>query len=185
LLAVRVLADFYETVTVIERDKLSDTVDQRRGVELVADGAAVCDDGDLSRVSIRVDGHELNRSGKFGDPSAVALHLLSRPLLESHVRQRVAANGNVEVLDGHDFVEPIAPTPHRVTRADIVNRDTGAQQQLDADLVVDAMGRGARSPAFLDGLGYGRPVAERSPTTAKMTFAPRVARRSPKSSSDQ
>jgi len=192
LLAARVLADFYETVTVVERDKLSDAVDQRRGVpqgrhfhvlwsrgahelarlfpgiheELVADGAAVCDDGDLSRVSIRVAGHELNRSGKFSEPSAVALHLLSRPLLESHVRQRVAAIGNVEILDGHDFVEPIAPTPHRVTGADIVNRDTGAQQQLDADLLVDAMGRGARSPAFLDGLGYGRPVAERSPTTA-------------------
>lgn len=32
LLAARVLADFYETVTVIERDKLSDTVDQLRGV---------------------------------------------------------------------------------------------------------------------------------------------------------
>ena len=192
LLAARVLADFYQTVTVIERDKLSDAVDQRRGVpqgrhlhvlwsrgahelarlfpgiheELVADGAAVCDDGDLSRVSIRVAGHELNRSGKFSEPSAVALHLLSRPLLESHVRQRVAAIGNVEILDGHDFVEPIAPTPHRVTGADIVNRDTGAQQQLDADPLVDAMGRGARSPAFLDGLGYGRPVAERSPTTA-------------------
>jgi hypothetical protein len=108
LLAARVPADFYQTVTVIERDKLSDTVDQRRRVpqgrhfhvlwsrgaqeltrlfpgiheELVADGAAVCDDGDLSRVSIRVAGHELNRSGKFSDPSAVALHLLSRPLFQ-------------------------------------------------------------------------------------------------------
>ena len=94
LLAARVLADFHQTVTVVERDKLSDTVDQRRGVpqgrhchvlwrrgaqelarlfpgineELVADGAAVCDDGDLSQVSIRVAGHELHRSGKFSDP---------------------------------------------------------------------------------------------------------------------
>jgi hypothetical protein len=75
LFAARVLADFYQTVTVIERDKLSDTVDQRRGVpqgrhfhvlwsrgaqeltrlfpgtheELFAHGAAVRDDGDLSR----------------------------------------------------------------------------------------------------------------------------------------
>jgi hypothetical protein len=32
LLAARVLADFYQTVTVVERDTLSDTVDQRRGV---------------------------------------------------------------------------------------------------------------------------------------------------------
>lgn len=103
--------------------------------KLVAAGAAVCDDGDLSRVSIRVAGHELSREGTFSDPSAVTLHLLSRPLLESQVRRRVSAIDNVEILDGHDFVEPIAPTPHRVTGARIVNRDTGAEQQLDADLV--------------------------------------------------
>jgi hypothetical protein len=32
LLAARVLADFYETVTVVERDKLTDAADHRRGV---------------------------------------------------------------------------------------------------------------------------------------------------------
>jgi 2-polyprenyl-6-methoxyphenol hydroxylase-like FAD-dependent oxidoreductase len=192
LLAARVLADFYDTVTVVERDKLPDAADHRRGVpqgrhfhalwsrgaqqlealfpgihcELVAAGAAVCDDGDLSRVSIRVSGHELNRSGKFKDPAAVVIHLLSRPLLESQVRRRVSALDNVEILDGYDFFEPITPDPHRVTGAEIVDRDTGAHQRLDADLVVDAMGRSARTPALLDTLGYGRPVAERSTASA-------------------
>jgi len=195
LLAARVLSDFYGTVTVVERDKLPDTADQRRGVpqgrhfhvlwsrgahelaglfpgiddDLVAAGAAVCDDGDLSRVSIRVAGHELSRAGKFSDPSAVKLHLLSRPLLESHVRRRVIAIDNVEILDGHDVVEPLAPTPQRVTGAKVVDRETGTGRTLDADLVVDAMGRSARTPAFLDGLGYGRPVAERSTTSATYT----------------
>ena len=85
--------------------------------ELVAAGAAVCGDGDLSRMSIRVSGHELHRSGKFSDPAAVVMHLLSRPFLESQVRRRVSAVDNVEILDGHDFVEPIAPNEHRVTGA--------------------------------------------------------------------
>ena len=195
LLAARVLSDFYDTVTVIERDELPDTADQRRGVpqgrhfhvlwsrgaqelarlfpgiheDLIAAGAEVCDDGDLSRVSIRLAGHELSRTGKFSDPAAVRLHLLSRPLLESHVRQRVSAIRNVEILDGHDFVDPIAPDSRRVTGAKIVHRETGVQRELDADLVVDAMGRSARTPAFLDGLGYGRPVAERSTTNANYT----------------
>jgi len=40
------------------------------------------------------------------------------------------------------------------------------KRELDADLVVDAMGRSARAPAFLDSLGYGRPVAERSVASA-------------------
>ena len=195
LLAARVLSEFYGTVTVVERDKLPDAADQRRGVpqgrhfhvlwsrgadelarlfpgihdDLIAAGAEVCDDGDLSRVSIRVAGHELSRAGKFSDPSAVKLHLLSRPLLESHVRRRVSAIDNVEILDGHDFVDPIAPSPHRVTGANIVDRDSGAKRELNADLLVDAMGRSARTPAFLDGLGYGRPVAERSTTNANYT----------------
>jgi 2-polyprenyl-6-methoxyphenol hydroxylase-like FAD-dependent oxidoreductase len=195
LLAARVLSEFYGTVTVVERDKLPDAADQRRGVpqgrhfhvlwsrgadelarlfpgihdDLIAGGAEVCDDGDLSRVSIRLAGHELSRAGKFSDPSAVKLHLLSRPLLESHVRQRVSAIGNVEILDGHDFVDPIAPDPHRVTGANIVDRDSGAKRELNADLLVDAMGRSARTPAFLDDLGYGRPVADRSTTNANYT----------------
>jgi hypothetical protein len=195
LLAARVLADFYETVTVIERDTLPDAADHRRGVpqgrhfhalwsrgaqelarlfpgipdELIAAGATVCDDGDLSRVSIRVSGHEFNRSGKFSDPASVVLHLLSRPLLESQVRRRVSAIDNVEIFGGHDFVEPITANPHRVTGAHVVNRDTGVEQKLDAELVVDAMGRSARTPAFLDGLGYGRPVAERSAASANYT----------------
>jgi 2-polyprenyl-6-methoxyphenol hydroxylase-like FAD-dependent oxidoreductase len=195
LLAARVLSEFYGTVTVVERDKLPEAADQRRGVpqgrhfhvlwsrgadelarlfpgihdDLIAAGAEVCDDGDLSRVSIRLAGHELSREGKFSDPSAVKLHLLSRPLLESHVRQRVSAIDNVEILDGHDFVDPIAPNPHRVTGANIVDRDSGAKRELNADLLVDAMGRSARTPAFLDGLGYGRPVAERSMTNANYT----------------
>jgi len=200
LLAARVLADFYETVTVVERDKLADAADHRRGVpqgrhfhalwsrgaqeleqlfpgihgELVAAGAAVCNDGDLSRVSIRVSGHELNRSGKFSDPASVVIHLLSRPLLEAQVRRRVSAIDNVEILDGHDFVEPITPNPHRVTGAHVVDRDSGAKRMLDADLVVDAMGRSARTPAFLDSLGYGRPTTERS--TASANYASVVMR---------
>jgi 2-polyprenyl-6-methoxyphenol hydroxylase-like FAD-dependent oxidoreductase len=195
LLAARVLSDFYGSVTVVERDTLPDAADQRRGVpqgrhfhvlwsrgadelarlfpgihdDLIAAGAEVCDDGDLSRVSIRLAGHELSREGKFSDPSAVRLHLLSRPLLEAHIRQRVSAIDNVDILDGHDFVDPIAPNPHRVTGANIVERDSGVKRTLDADLLVDAMGRSARTPAFLDGLGYGRPVAERSTTNANYT----------------
>src|SRR6185312_8189045 len=31
---------------------------------------------------------------------------------------------------------------------------------LGADLVIDAMGRSARTPAFLESLGYGRPVEQ-------------------------
>ncbi|MDT5076462.1 MAG: hypothetical protein QOJ80_1099 [Mycobacterium sp.] len=35
----------------------------------------------------------------------------------------------------------------------------GAEQDLAGSLIVDAMGCGARTPAFLERLGYGRPIA--------------------------
>ena len=88
-------------------------------------------------------------------------YLASRPFLESHVRRRVSAIGNLTILDGHDVVELVAAEPDRVTGVRVANRDTGEEQVLDAELVVDAMGRGARTPAFLDTLGYGRPVQDR------------------------
>jgi 2-polyprenyl-6-methoxyphenol hydroxylase-like FAD-dependent oxidoreductase len=186
LLAARVLAESYRTVTIVERDRLPNGAADRQGVpqgrhfhalsiggsqvlgrlfpgllgELEAAGATVCADGNLSRVCFRAGGHELNRSGQFADPAV--MFLVSRPLLECAVRQRVRGIANVTFLDGHDVVGPVAPRPQQITGARVVERDTGAETVLDADLVIDAMGRSARTPALLESLGYGRPVEQRA-----------------------
>jgi 2-polyprenyl-6-methoxyphenol hydroxylase-like FAD-dependent oxidoreductase len=183
LLAARVLADFYETVTVVERDVLPETSANRRGVpqgrhvhlllgrgsqvldelfpgfldELVAAGAPSFD-GDMSKLYLSNGGHLFPRSGRAKD---VPFFLPSRPLLESHVRQRMRAIANVTVLDGRDVVELTSTPPRdRVTGALVRARPNGSERVLGADLVVDAMGRGARTPAFLEGLGYGRPAED-------------------------
>ena len=185
LLAARVLSDFYETVTVVERDVLPETAANRRGVpqgrhvhlllgrgsqvldelfpgildELVAAGSPVLGgDDDLSKLYLSNGGHLFPRSGRFND---IQLFLPSRPLLESHVRRRLRAVANVAVLEGHDVVELTSTTPRdRVTGALVRARPDGSEHVLGADLVVDAMGRGARTPAFLEGLGYGRPLED-------------------------
>ncbi len=188
LLAARVLADFFDTVTVVERDELPDHPAVRRGVpqgrhvhvllargaqifdelfpglldELVADGAPVWDDGELSKLRLSFGGHDILRSGKVAkEPKALAIHLPSRPFLECHVRRRLQAMSNVTILSGHEVVE-LASTPdrRRVTGVRVVSRDDGAERDLTADVVMDAMGRGAHTPAFLDSLGYGRPVED-------------------------
>jgi 2-polyprenyl-6-methoxyphenol hydroxylase-like FAD-dependent oxidoreductase len=188
LLAARVLADFFETVTVVERDVLPDDPAVRRGVpqgrhvhvllargaqildelfpgflnELVADGAPVWDDGELSKLHLSFGGHEILRSGRIAkQPKAVAVHMPSRPFLECHVRRRLEAMSNVTILSGHDVAE-LTSTPDRsgVTGVRVVNRDSGAERELRADVVMDAMGRGAHTPAFLESLGYGRPVED-------------------------
>jgi hypothetical protein len=188
LLAARVLSEFYDEITVVERDRLPDSSIQRRGIpqgrhvhsflsrgcqlldqffpgildELVDSGAHAVDDGDLSRVYTRLGAYGMNRSEKFADPAAMVFYLASRPFVEFHVRRRVADLHNVKIVDHHDVTEPTVITRDRINGVLLVRRDTGERTTLEADLVVDAMGRAARTPAFLESLGYGRPAEERS-----------------------
>jgi hypothetical protein len=117
-----------------------------------AAGAPVWDDGDLSKLYVSFSGHELPRSGTIaGDHKAMAMYMPSRPLLECHVRRRVQAMQNVTIHGGYDAAElTVAADRSRVTGVRVVNRAGGAQQELPAGLVVDAMGRGAHTPALLE-----------------------------------
>ena len=187
MLAARVLADFYQTVTVVERDVLPDDPTNRRGVpqgrhahallrrggqiidelfpgilnELVAAGAPVLDDGDLSKIWMSIGGHQLTRVGTVRDQPAMTVYAPSRPFLDCHVRRRLRAVPNVTILSGLDAAAMTSSADrNRVTGVRVVNRDSGAEQELTADLVIDAMGRGAHTPNLLESLGYGRPVEE-------------------------
>jgi 2-polyprenyl-6-methoxyphenol hydroxylase-like FAD-dependent oxidoreductase len=185
LLAARVLADFYGSVTVVERDVLPDDPANRRGVpqgrhvhallgrgsqilaelfpgfldELIAAGAPVLDYTDLSQGFFSVAGHQVVRSGGFRD--IPPLFLPSRPLLEGLVRRRLRETANVTLLEGYDIVDLTSTAARdRVTGARIRSRDGDGERVLRADLVADATGRGARTPAFLDTFGYGRPTED-------------------------
>jgi 2-polyprenyl-6-methoxyphenol hydroxylase-like FAD-dependent oxidoreductase len=190
LLAARVVADFYTRVTLVDRDALPVASVNRRGVpqgrhphallarggqtlnelfpeildELAADGAPVWADGDLSLMHASIGGHLMVHTGKaaFDDPKAMAMYQPSRPHLEHRVRQRLRALENVTILDGHEVTE-LASTAdrRRVTGVHVIGRDGGDEAQLDAELVIDAMGRAARTPAVLQTMGYGRPPEDR------------------------
>lgn len=188
LLAARTLSDFFDRVTVVERDPLPETLPKngaaRRGVpqgrhlhgllargaqvidemfpgildELIIDGAHYADGLDLSRWYHNLGGHQLVRGGSA--PSFNA-YLVTRPFLEDHVRARVRNLPGVTLLDEHDVVALTATRDHRrITGARLVNRRTREESTLVADLVVDATGRGARTPFWLDSLGYGRPLED-------------------------
>lgn len=131
--------------------------------ELVAGGAPVLDDGEFSRLYLSFNGHLFPRSGELAvaDKATMALYQPSRPFLECHVRRRLQALGNVTIQGGQEVAELTSTADHkRVTGVRVTDRDGGAGQQLAADLVVDAMGRAAHTPAFLDSLGYGRPAED-------------------------
>lgn len=182
LLAASVLADAYSEVVVVERDALPDTATYRRGVPqshhihgLLARGQQALEElfagltaelvdlgapaGDmLEHVRLYLGGHRL-RPGSSG---LLALQA-SRPLLEARLRARVRALPCVELMEQCD-VAGLTATPEggRVTGVRVVRRlDGSAEQILPADLVVDATGRGSRTPAWLEMLGHERPPVER------------------------
>src|SRR5262249_11115341 len=82
-----------------------------------------------------------------------------RPVLEHHVPARVDALPNVTFHERCDILGLLTTATHdRVTGVQIQPRTPGAPpQDLIADLVVDATGRGSRLPAWLDEFGYPRP----------------------------
>jgi 2-polyprenyl-6-methoxyphenol hydroxylase-like FAD-dependent oxidoreductase len=181
LLAARVLTDSYGQVTVIDRDELPETPMHRRGVphgrhlhalaargqqaleelfpgltaELVAHGAPA---GNLlTDARLYLSGHRLWQAD-----TGLVLLCASRPFLEAHMRARVRALPNVTFLDRCDIVR-LATTldGRRVTGARVLRRaDGSAEELLGADLVVDASGRGSRTPLWLQELGYARPETE-------------------------
>src|SRR5580693_3128331 len=181
LLAARVLADFYDRVTVVAGARMSADPVDRRGVPqsrlihaIQARGIQILDElfpgfvdeltamgvesweGDLSTLHLAFGGHQTVCSGRA--PHLPVILCPSRPVLEWNVRRRVQAITNVVFLEGSDVVGLTAtPDRDRVTGAWVTDRATDRKRTLRADLVVDATGRGSRTPVFLEELGYRRP----------------------------
>ncbi len=180
LLAARVLADTCQRVVVVDRDQLDQVTTARRGVpqgahvhgllakgqqvieqlfpgfteKIVADGAPL---SDLAG-SVRWYFHGRRLAAA---PSELTCVAASRPVLESHVRARVAARANVEFLEQHDILGlTTTPGRERVTGVRL-RRPDGSEHRLTAELVVDATGRGSRTPAWLAEMGYRRPTEDR------------------------
>jgi 2-polyprenyl-6-methoxyphenol hydroxylase-like FAD-dependent oxidoreductase len=112
-------------------------------------------------------------------PSGLNSLSVSRPLLEGQIRRRLAALPNVSIVDGCDVAGLVAtPDRRRVTGVRTLRRGAGGPEHvLEADLVVDATGRGSRSPAWLAALGYAPPQQEA--VRPRAAYASAVYRRRP------
>jgi 2-polyprenyl-6-methoxyphenol hydroxylase-like FAD-dependent oxidoreductase len=198
LLAARALADHYGEVTVVERDVLPDTYEPRKGVpqgrhthgllargrevleqlfpgfteEMVAQGATT---GDIvDKVLWFNHGFYLCNA-----PSKMLGLAISRPMLEGSVRRRVLQLPNVRLRERCDVLEPAFDRSQgRVSGVRVQSRGgSDGTQMMNADLVVDASGRGSSSPAWLDALGYPKPREEQ--IKINLGYATRQYRRLP------
>jgi 2-polyprenyl-6-methoxyphenol hydroxylase-like FAD-dependent oxidoreductase len=199
LLAARVLADAYENVTVVDRDVLPPSGADRTGVPqgrhahlLQGRGAEVLGDmfpglradlagkaptvSGLPEMWFSIAGHLLCQDGPS---SGRGMLLLSRPFLEGAVRNRVEVVPNILVRDRCEVTGLVTnQAGDCVTGARVLPRGCGrAERVLCADLVVDATGRGGRTPAWLTELGYEPPAEVRVPVD--VMYASRRLRLSP------
>lgn len=175
LVTARALSKHYARVTIIEQDELPQSIEARRGVPqarhthgLLAGGGQALEamfpglSADLLHAgAIPADMardvrwfHSGGCLARF--QSGLDGFVLSRPFLETAVRLRVAALPNVRFLTGRR-VDGLIALPNR-------SRIAGVKlggEELGADLVVDATGRGSHSPQWLEMLGYHSPYEER------------------------
>ncbi len=176
LLAARVLSEHFEHVTILERDPLPEGPEVRKGVpqgahvHVLLEGGRRILDGlfpDLcdalraagavqTEVGSRFAWHQFG-VWKTRSPLGLNLWQQTRPLLEDLVRTRVVARQNVALRIGARVAGLLATYGgSRVTGVRLATPGASQAEELRADLVVDASGRGSRATEWLEVLGLGR-----------------------------
>ncbi len=197
LLTARVLADYFTTVTVIERDQLPDQPAFRKGApqarhahgllvrgqqimegffpgltaELLANGATKVNMGNETAFYF---------GGKWLQPFPSALNTIgcSRALIEYQLYQRLRGDPKVHFRQGYAVAGLCTnPAGTHVTGVQLQDRQQPAvaPQTIPATLVVDASGRNSILPAWLAQLGYTPPTEVT--VDAKAGYASRIYRR--------
>jgi 2-polyprenyl-6-methoxyphenol hydroxylase-like FAD-dependent oxidoreductase len=184
------LSGLFDQVTVVERDPLPDGPETRQGVPqgrqihvALPLGASVLDQ--------LFPGFE-DELGEEGCPTfdwvrdapwfgsegwraraASDVHLIgfSRPLFEHVLRRRVRAIANAEFVQGTVDGLLSAEDGARVTGVSV---SKPSPAEIEADLVVDASGRGSKAPKWLERLGYERPAEQH--VRAYFGYASRLVR---------
>jgi 2-polyprenyl-6-methoxyphenol hydroxylase-like FAD-dependent oxidoreductase len=200
LLAARALADYYQQVTVLERDIFPLPGKNRKGVpqdrhahglssrgrevleqlfpgiteELKAQGALSADLLQQTRW--------FNNGGYLYQKSQSDLIglFVSRPLLEAQVRKRLLSLPNIKVIENCDVLGLLTTPDHtRIVGVRLIHHraDGSSESALNADLVVDATGRRSQSPVWLEKLGYEKPQEQQ--VHVGIGYMTRIYRRRP------
>lgn len=177
LITARILSEYFDQVTIIERDTLPDNPQHRNGVPqahhlhtLLAHGQHLLNglfpalDADLEavgspRVRWGLDTASLLLGGwiKRFD-SGIRSNLVSRVTLEWIVRNRVNDLPNVNVITNSQVDQLLtSPDQSTVIGVHITSRTDKSQANEYADLIVDASGRSSKAPAWLESTGYQAP----------------------------
>jgi 2-polyprenyl-6-methoxyphenol hydroxylase-like FAD-dependent oxidoreductase len=171
LVAARALSAHFRRVTVLDRDQTpAETgprpgVPQGRHIHVVLPGgvrALDCLFPGLFEEMVRAGSQpfdygqsQFHLCGRWMPRFDTELRTLAqtRPLLEGHLRRRVRAVPNVQLIFGAS-VTSLLHEGSRVTGVSLQHSGRGPMETLRAELVVDATGRNTRLPRWLAAEGY-------------------------------
>lgn len=178
LVNARVLSEAFEQVVVLERDALPQGPQAHKGVPQARHVHVVLESGKQALEALfpglfarmRAEGAEVIDMGRdfawfhFGVwrpryVSGIEMVLCTRPFLDWCVRREVLALPNVTLREGC-AVEGLCTDASRGRVTGVRVKGPQGEETLEADLVVDASGRGSHVPQWLQALGYGRPEEE-------------------------
>jgi 2-polyprenyl-6-methoxyphenol hydroxylase-like FAD-dependent oxidoreductase len=195
LLAARVLSDHFAQVTVIERDVTGQGPEPRKGVPqgnhlhaLLARGRMIADDllPGLSDELLESGAVRLNAGRdlawyyaggwRMRHDNDLFFLAMSRPLLESQIDKRVRALSNVTIMNGVRVIGLLTGESRCVAGVRLTGPGRSAQvHEVEADLVVDATGRGSTTPQWLNEMGFAVPATEL--VGARVAYATRTFHR--------
>lgn len=178
LLAARALSDHFAEVLVIERDQIPASPEVRKGVpqgahlhNLIHRGRRILEDFfpgfvddmagrgsalvDMCRLSSRYTGRGWLARMQTGEYTLAQ----RRPVLEHAVRERVGGLPNCSFIDG-TVMGLRGDVAGRVVGVTVAPRGLQQRDEIDADLVVEAGGRGSQIVKWLGQLGYEAPLEE-------------------------
>lgn len=192
ILTAQALSESFDKVTVIERDRLPEGPDLRKGVPQArhlhafwAGGMRVVESllpGVRQRmlaagaVPLRMptDTAWLTPANRWTHPFPPTQSLVSasRTLLEWAVRTEALTTANIQVIEEHDVTGLRQGPTGDIVGVALRDRSSGATLDLTGDLVIDASGRGSRLPDWLAALGLATP--EESMVDASLGYATRM-----------
>lgn len=151
LLAARAAANHFDRVTVLERDRLPDGPEARKGTP------------QARHIHVLLTAGRRALEGMFPGLMKELVHAGALDYdaihdIEWGVRRRVTAHDRIRVRPEID-VNGLCfdATGRRVVGLQIEDRAAGAAERIDADLVIDASGRGSKTPQWLEAHGFPRP----------------------------
>lgn len=177
LLASRALSDYFEEVAIIEKDVLDDTsletrksVPQGKHTHAFMQGGANLLKEFFPDLDLTLEAGTFPTDGagelqwyqhgrwKVRFSSGINLYFCNRMKLEQTIRKQVRKIPNVHFLCGQKFSRFLTngEASHiQGVEIEDIGRSNG-KESIMADLVIDASGRGSKSPKMLEQMGYPR-----------------------------